>query len=350
MKCRLDGPVPEDIAYRARLHGASKVVGTSHCTLIQQAYEQMFGVVSKGSNDSGLPRRVLKRKLKEQSVAGQKRLRESQIQESKAGAVGVDDGSKKEELQKLESITEASAKKRFSKSQESYAKALQEYADAKRKQSAEDAEPPCATSSAARKLAAHQADAAKAARLQSLEKRSLSLVMDKPALPSGTIVVATESDAAGQIRGLLGDFKLWPQSSGECVLVAKAILQSRTPTVWLCSNSDQEQDMFWPDKRYSTFTACARLLGGWVGTPYWLRLAVSEGRMLQPIVQLQRGLDISHELHFDKSLEESTVPEAKALAISYQASKDAGMPTKWVVVKKAKNLILRQNLDRGLSG
>ena len=65
--------------------------------------------------------------------------------------------------------------------------------------------------------------------------------------------------------------------------------------------------------------------------------------MLQPLVRLQRGLDISFELHFDKSLEsesEST-PEVAAVAIAYRAAEEEDIPTKWTVRKKTKHLTLR---------
>ena len=100
--------------------------------------------------------------------------------------------------------------------------------------------------------------------------------------------------------------------------------------------------MFFPLTNYTTFTACCRLLGGWVATPYWLKLAVSEGRMLQPLVRLQRGMDVSMELHFDKSLmdESSTSPEATAVAIAYRAAEEEGIAIKWTVRKKSKQLTL----------
>ena len=342
MKCRLDGPRPEDVAYRVRVDGTTKIVGTSRCTWIQKTYERMYGNATRGSS-TGLPRRVSKRKLQPESVAGQKRLRESQIQETKGVPVGVEDESRQEELKKLESITQDAAKKRFGKRQENYALTLQQYADAKRKLAAEDAGPANPASSSGEKLAAHLAENEKAAKvLRDLEKRSLSLVMDKPALPSGTVVVATSADAADQIRRLDGHLQLWPEGSGDCKVVAKSLLRSPKPTIWLCSNSDEEQQMFFPLTNYTTFTACCRLLGGWVATPYWLKLAVSEGRMLQPLVRLQRGMDVSMELHFDKSLmdESGTSPEATAVAIAYRAAEEEGIAIKWTVRKKSKQLTL----------
>ena len=72
-----------------------------------------------------------------------------------------------------------------------------------------------------------------------------------------------------------------------------------------------------------------------MATPCWLKLAVSEGRMLQPLVRLQRGLDISFELHFDKSLESESggSPDATAVAIAYRAAEEEGIPIKWTVRK-----------------
>ncbi|CAE7419514.1 avt5, partial [Symbiodinium sp. KB8] len=55
------------------------------------------------------------------------------------------------------------------------------------------------------------------------------------------------------------------------------------------------------------------------------------------------GLDISFELHFDKSLEsesEST-PEVAAVAIAYRAAEEEDIPTKWTVRKKTKHLKLK---------
>ena len=53
MKCRLDGTWPEDVAYRVRVDGATKVVETSRCTMIQKAYERIFGIAKKDSGTGG---------------------------------------------------------------------------------------------------------------------------------------------------------------------------------------------------------------------------------------------------------------------------------------------------------
>ena len=76
-----------------------------------------------------------------------------------------------------------------------------------------------------------------------------------------------------------------------------------------------------------------------MATPYWLKLAVSEGRMLQPLVRLQRGLDISFELHCDKSRESESggSPDATAAAIAYRAAEEECIPIKWTVQKNQSN-------------
>ncbi|OLQ07971.1 hypothetical protein AK812_SmicGene8540 [Symbiodinium microadriaticum] len=142
---------------------------------------------------------------------------------------------------------------------------------------------------------------------------------------------SAEDNGPASIGRLDGSLQLWPVGSGDCRVVAKSLLRSLKPLIWLCSIGDEEQQVFFPLQTYTTFTACCRLLGGWVATPCWLKLAVSEGRMLQPLVRLQRGLDISFELHFDKSLESESggSPDATAVAIAYRAAEEEGIPIKW---------------------
>ena len=345
MKCRLDGPRPEDVAYRAVVDGSTKVVGTVRCQAIQASYEALHGVASKGSSKDGLPRRATKRSRDDPgSAAAQKRRREAQIRDSAAAEVEVSgvDAEKRAELAELESITLKNARSRFGKRQESYQNTLQQYANAKRKLASEDMSPPNPESEAGRKLAAHLAELANTAKMKELEQRSLSLNIEKPSLPVETVVVATCPAAEAQVHAVRGVFKLWPPRSADCVALATELLQSRTPLVWLCSDGDEEQAMFYPDNDYSTFTSCARLLGGFVATMYWLRLAVSEDRMLQPIVRLKRGMDCPHELHFDKTMEQEATSAARGMAIAYRAAIDASVSIKWVVRKKSKELILGQ--------
>ena len=79
--------------------------------------------------------------------------------------------------------------------------ALQEYAAAKEKQSMEDREAPNPASTSARKLRAHEVQL-QPKKFEELEKRSLSLTTDKPPLPRGTIVIATQQDEEPRIRDL----------------------------------------------------------------------------------------------------------------------------------------------------
>ena len=311
-----------------------KVIPTSFCTSIQREYERLHGSLSKGCRQE-LPRRITERRRDPGSLASLKRKREEQLQHS-SSAVAEVGAEAQQELEVLEGIAQEAAAKRHCKQQESLAHRLTKYAEKKRKQCLEDAAPP---GSNKQKLKEHQkAAAAKLQDLQDLQRRSMSVILTKPSLPLGSLVIATTRDAEAAVHTCGGAFQLWPDRPADCVEVAKQVL-SGGATVWLCS-AQEEHLMMLPNDEYSTFTAAARLLGGKVANPYWLRASSAEGRLLDCCCALQRGLDVPQQLCYHKSLEKDQRPVAKALGLATQAASEAGLATRWCVHQKQKHLLL----------
>ena len=182
----------------------------------------------------------------------------------------------------------------------------------------EDMEPPGSSKTNAKKLEEHLKDAGlKNTDIRSLEKRSMALCLSKPSLPAGVWVIAArpDQDTEGMVSELGGS-----ERSADCVTVCRDILLADAPVVWLCMSEEEEKAMFWSDT-YTTFTTCARLLGGGVGTAYWLKTLPSEKQLVQTIVGLKRGLSVAQEICFGESLEEDSSPEAKGVAIAYEAAR-----------------------------
>lgn len=332
MKCRLDGGPPSDVAQCAHNAGGVQVLASGFCTQIQSEYAAKFGAAPKGCRDGNLPRRILGQKDKP-GMASFKRKRDEQIEAIKKEA---QEGSPPvaSDLEQLQQTVEKHARKRVTEKQEDLALRMQKYADQRKRLLLEDGS---GSAGVAAKLKSHEEKALKEKqRLEALERRSLAVQLDRPALPFGVPVVAT-TDRWQAMAELGADYMVWPHNGQLQSQLIISLLKSTVEPIWLCcSDKDEEQMLFDPSK--TVFTATATLVGGGVAGPTWADLAISQKKLVPTVLRLHRALSTQQHVHFHKSLQDVTEPAAKALVTAHAAAQTCVGVSGWNVVQKWKHM------------
>ena len=88
------------------------------------------------------------------------------------------------------------------------------------------------------------------------------------------------------------------------------------------------------------FTACAALIGGHVGGPSWLAMALSQKVLLKTILRVGRGLRQPLHVHFHKSLDGCADASCRAVVIAFTAAEKNPGTCAWDKAQKWKHMQL----------
>lgn len=328
MKTRLDGPLPHDIvAQHQTPDSAYKLVPSTFAHDVQRKYKDLYGVKAAGATKScELPRRTLPGNMKETSIAGQKRKREEQLR-----AIDTTTGGR--EVEDLAQLTAESKAARQSAEQGKLLDSLKAYAAKKRTAMAEDALP-AQQGPSAKKLKTHIDERERvSAKLRKWQAAELAAVAHRDGLePDRTVIVCCEeADADGLADTFACRCLVWPSEKRHFARAVETIWKRRH-VIWFYNAVEQEEQAALGVD--SSMHACMRLLGGWLAGPSWRDACRAEGRLLQPLVGLQRSMSQPLEICMHKSVEAEDFA-AQALAACMLAK---GSSCSWRIRKKWKQV------------
>lgn len=321
MKNRLDAPSTDDIAQvRQSVRGDAVFQITPFGEKVVMEYGKVYGHQGSGVRQS-MPRRVMPRK----------RPRE---QQSVAPVQTDNDEELGEELGALDKIAAGSASKRFTSAHQDLQKRLAQYAKQRQLLTEIDAEEP-GHATRVKKLQQLQREAQ-----QHLEKsRSLTThVLDgtKHGLPLGTLACCLSKDAMADLEALGAETWHFDGNYAHLFKCLQAALGAPF-VLWVCPSHEDEEKLVFGDDA-SLFAGCAKLIGGGVAGPAWLKASMVANKLLPPTLCLERGLAQHLRLHLHNSLGKCSSFAARAVALAIEAAAAVPSSSQWHIHKKWKEV------------
>lgn len=324
MKNRLDAPSTDDIVQvRQSVRGDALFEPSAFGARVQAEYGKQYGVSDQGGR-SALPRRVLPK----EDRPSLKRERASQL---KALVPASADSAEAEELG---AIAAGSASKRLGTAMQDLQKRLAQYTKQRQLLAEIDAEEP-GHATRVKKLKQLQMEAQ-----QQLEKsHSLTTsVLDgaKHGLPLGTLACCLSKDTMADLEGLAAETWHFDGSYGHLSKCLQAALCAPF-VLWVCPSHEEEEKLIFGDDP-SLFAGCAKLFGGGVAGPAWLKASMLADKLLPPTLCLERALERPMRLHLHKSLEKCSSFAARAVALAIEAAAAVPSSSQWHIHKKWKEV------------
>ena len=326
MKAKLDGPTPDEVVEAVPTRPCVTYVPKPIGINIIKRYGEKFGSKSN-SGKKALPRRCLPEEKERPGLAAFKRKRMRQAEEAAAASSSIPEA----ELSELAGAAEESAAARKSHEQIKFAKVLERNRLEKIKASEQDMLPQ-GSSSNAQKLQEHMADAEKIlAKIRSIERRSLPMLSDRPALNSeSTLYIVKNQKQQEAMQSSTSrplNVLVWPDAGdkpAQVSTVAKA-MKNKGEVIWI--PDDEENFYVKPQTDASNFSTCAHLVGGGVGGVAWTEACQKEKALLAPLVRLKRGLDQDLEVCIHKS--GASGPIAVGIGVCLRAAEQESVVVGW---------------------
>ncbi|CAE7458872.1 unnamed protein product [Symbiodinium sp. CCMP2592] len=333
----LQGLPPSEFVECHQLDGKAvgRYVPSEHCSRTQRAFLQLHGG-AKNTKKSKLPRRQESKPSENAeasserlSMVGLKRQRRAQLEVlqpnadvsdlgelSAAAAQSAADrrGEKYEKLTRLLQTDVASLRTRTAVKRR------------KKRQFQEDAQPFGVRTQTTKKLREHQRR--ESSIKADLERKQLFELPGQPSLDACSVcAVACAAEDARVLEALRLKVEVWENSKEQFQRFRGCQL------LWFASSYELELGMTVGPEQNRHMTAvllATRLLGGFIGTPRWLEACTSEGRLVQPVLQLRCTLSIATEICFHKSLkDEADLECAAAIARCLEGATLARKPAAW---------------------
>lgn len=332
MKNRLDGPEADDFVKVVTTSGGDVRFQPSPLAVkVQLEYAKFYGTSHQGERSS-LPRRIVP---KEPANSGEKGLKRKRVEEcqallQKAGHESV----VPEAAQRLEQVAEEAAAKRLCKSHAQLRERLQNYAKKRRELTEMDAAGP-----------GHPVQVAKLKQLQKEAEQQLEKSQDltvsildasKPGLPFGTLVLASSNEEEEKLNEL-GALTYVVSGSTDTLLECMRAGLEAPYVIWYAATPEAEKMLVFGED-LSIFSASARILGGGCAGPSWLQASSAAGKLLPPVLQLDRAFDRPLRLCLHKSLEDCDSQSARAICLVLKACEQLHRPLRWIMFKKWKHV------------